>query len=185
MSKYLIYGLYCPFSNNLHYVGKSSSYMTRPTQHLNESHSDKIKEWVQQLKFLGYKPIIKILEECTEDNFDEKEKEWIKKSTDEGCYLLNIVYNSANKIISQKEYEIENLDMLLIGKTIKEARINAQITQETLAKMAGIDRSTLFRIERGNKQVEIKKLKGVLNALGFEMIIRKKQNNENTTNIIS
>jgi hypothetical protein len=24
MNKYLIYGLYCPFTDNLHYIGKSS-----------------------------------------------------------------------------------------------------------------------------------------------------------------
>ena len=185
MKKYIVYGLYCPFSNKLHYIGKSSSYMIRPLQHLNDSHSEKINEWVQQLKFLNYKPIIKILEECTEENFDEKEKEWIKKSIHEGHYLLNVAHNHAEEIISQKEYEIENVDMLLIGKTIKEARIDAELTQGALSEKAGIDRTTLYRIERGNKQITIKNLKSVLNALGFEMIIRKKQNNEKSTTIIS
>jgi DNA-binding XRE family transcriptional regulator len=185
MNKYLIYGLYCPFTNKLHYIGKSSSYMIRPLQHLNDSHSEKINEWVQQLKFLNHKPIVKILEECTEENFNEKEKEWIKKSNEENCYLLNVAHNYVDKVISQKEYEVEDVDMLLIGKTIKEVRINAELTQEKLSEMAGIDRSTLRRIERGNKQITIKNLKCVLNVFGFEMIIRKKQNNGKTTNIVS
>jgi DNA-binding XRE family transcriptional regulator len=159
--------------------------MTRPIQHLNESHSEKINEWILQLKFLGYKPIVKILEECTEINLDEKEKEWIKKSINEGHFLLNIAHNHTNKIISQKEYDVENINMLMIGKTIKEARIDAELTQGALSEMAGIDRTTLYRIERGNKQITIKNLKSVLNALGFEMIIRKKQNNEKSTSIIS
>lgn len=184
MNKWIIYGLYCPFSDKLHYIGKSSSYMLRPLQHLNDSHSEKINEWVQQLKFLNHKPTVKILEECTEENFDEKEKEWIKKSVQNGHYLLNVAHNHANKIISQKEYEVESIDMLLIGKTIKEARIDAKLTQETLSKMADIDRSTFFRIENGNKQITIKNLMGVLSVLGFEMIIRKKQNNGKTINII-
>ena len=44
--KRLIYCLKCPFTKEIHYVGKSSSGMIRPLSHLNKSHSDKINEWV-------------------------------------------------------------------------------------------------------------------------------------------
>jgi len=63
--------------------------MVRPLTHLTKSHSDKINEWVHSLKFLGYRPIIKILEECTAENIDSREAEWIKKSIEDGYYLLN------------------------------------------------------------------------------------------------
>jgi len=175
MNKYIIYGLYCPFTDSLHYVGKSSSYMIRPTQHLTESHSEKINEWVSQLKFLGHKPIIRILEECTETNIDERELAWIKKSADEGCYLLNTVHNHTNKILLQREYELENVDVLTIGKMINEARISAKLTGIELSQMAGIHRQTLRSIENGDTKVSIGNLKGVLNILGYDIIIRKKQ----------
>jgi hypothetical protein len=63
MQQYIIYGLYCPFTDNIHYIGKSTVGMLRPLSHMTKSHSTKINEWVSQLKVLGYKPIIKILEE--------------------------------------------------------------------------------------------------------------------------
>ena len=87
MKKLLIYGLYCPFTDELHYIGKSSRSMTRPLEHFTKSHSDKINEWVSQLKFLSYKPVVKILEECKENELDNKKKDWIKKSKEDGCYL--------------------------------------------------------------------------------------------------
>ena len=71
MNNFIIYGLYCPITNDLHYVGKSSVGLIRPLTHLTQSHSDKINEWVSQLKFLGHAPVIKILEVCTENNLDE------------------------------------------------------------------------------------------------------------------
>ena len=42
-NKYLIYGLFCPITDELHYVGKSSNYLLRPLQHLTDSHSEKIE----------------------------------------------------------------------------------------------------------------------------------------------
>lgn len=174
MNKYLIYGLYCPFIDNLHYIGKSSSGMIRPKSHMRGIHSKKIGEWVDQLKFLGYKPIIKILEECTKDNLDEKEKIWIKKSKDEGAYLLNVTYNKTKNILSQKEYEFSDLDILTIAKIIRETRHKLDIRQEDLCKMAGITRPTLYMIEKGNNKTIYNNLKKVLDILGFEITIRKK-----------
>ena len=134
MNKYLIYGLYCPFTDNLHYVGQSSTGMTRPMQHLTEFTSQKIYEWVSELKFLGYKPIIKILEECNEDTINEREKFWIKKSKEEGCYLLNITHNHTRNILLQKEYVFGDSDIMAIAKIIRETRKDLNMLQEEYAK---------------------------------------------------
>lgn len=179
MKKNLVYGLYCPFTDELHYIGKSSKGMTRPLEHLTESHSDKINEWVRQLKILGYKPIIKVLEKCNETNLDNKEKKWIKKSRNEGCYLLNVINNSTNKILNKKEYEFDDGDILIIGKIIRETRKENQFTQEDFSKMASISRKTLWGIENGNKHVVYNNLKKVLDILGYEIKIQKK--NERTS----
>jgi DNA-binding XRE family transcriptional regulator len=173
MNKYLIYGLYCPFTDNLHYVGKSSSGMARPKSHMTGLHAKKIGEWVEQLKFLGYKPIIKILEECSKDNLLEKEKYWIQKSQKDGAYLLNIVHNKTEKILASKSYEFTNSDIKTIAKILKETRNKLDIRQEDLCKMAGITRPTLYLMEKGNTQIVFNNLKKVLNILGFEIVIRK------------
>ena len=174
INEYIIYGLYCPFTDNLHYIGKSSCGMTRPMQHLNESHSEKISEWVTQLKFIAYKPIVRILEKCNKDNIDEREKFHIQKALDEEEYLLNIAHNYTHTILKQSEYKCDDADTFLIGKKIREARIIAKLSQCDLSKMAGIDRTTLVRIEKGNKQISVKNLKEVLNVLGFELAINSK-----------
>ncbi len=174
MNKYLIYGLYCPFTDNLHYVGQSRTAMTRPMQHLTEYTSQKIYEWVSQLKFLGYKPVIKILEECNEKNINEREKFWIKKSKEEGSYLLNITYNHTKNILLQKEYEFGDADIMAISQIIRETRKERNILQEELCQAAGITRPTLHMIEKGNSQTIYNNLRKVLDVLGFEITIKKK-----------
>ena len=172
MKRNLIYGLYCPFTDELHYIGKSSKGLIRPLEHLIKSHSDKINEWIQQLKFLGHKPIVKILEVCNKTNLNDREKVWIKKS--KNCYLLNVANNSTNNILNNQEYEFNDSDILTIAKIIREARKNAEYTQDYISKMAGISRKTYWRIENGNKHIVYNSLKNVLNILGYEIKIQKK-----------
>jgi len=179
MNNYIIYGLYCPFTDSLHYVGKSSSRMIRPTEHFTKSHSEKINEWVEHLKIIGHKPNIKILEECTENNIDERELAWIKKSADEGCYLLNSTHNHVDPIIFQKEYLLDNKDVVIIGKAIDSARRELGVTRLDLAKMSCIHRETFRIIEKGDLSMTMRNLKAVLNVLDLELVVRKKINTEN------
>lgn len=57
----IIYALKCPFTEEVHYVGKSTSGIVRPLTHMSKSNSDKINEWVISLKAIGSKPEIQIL----------------------------------------------------------------------------------------------------------------------------
>jgi DNA-binding XRE family transcriptional regulator len=173
MQQYIIYGLYCPFTDNIHYIGKSTVGMLRPLSHMTKSHSTKINEWVSQLKVLGYKPIIKILEECTIDNIDELELYWIDKTSKDGAYLLNSTHNSATWILGKGNYVFEYSDIKTIGQEIRRIRKMFNISQETIATICEIDRSTLVRIENGDKQVCIKNIHRVLHVLGLELITRK------------
>lgn len=171
MKKCLIYGLYCPFINEPHYVGKSTTSMVRPLSHLNKSHSDKINEWVKQLKFLGYKPIIKILEECNINEIDEKEVFWIKNFTDNGYYLLNKSHNNVDDILNKKEYKFDDGDILIIANKIKEKRKELNYTQEKISNLCEINRTTYVEIEKGSKNITYGNLKKVLNVLGFKLKI--------------
>ena len=159
--------------------------MVRPLQHMIDSHSDKINEWVSQLKILGSKPIVKILETCTEDNLNEREKAWIKKTSAGGCYLLNVTHNQVDKIIAQKEYNFVDTDIMMIAETIKKSRNEQNLTQEALCKIAKISRPTLISMEKGNKKAIFDNIKKVLFILGYEIMIRKMPNDGKPTSIIT
>jgi DNA-binding XRE family transcriptional regulator len=173
-TKYIIYGLFCPFLDKVHYVGKSTTYMIRPLSHMTKSHSDKINEWVYNLKILGYKPIIKILENCTEKNLDDREKFWIDKYNQEGAYLLNKTYNNVLNIINQPPYQDNKIIIKKLGSEIKKIRISKGIQQTKLSKVINISRNTLILIENGNGGISLNNLIKVLNGLNLELTIQFK-----------
>ena len=49
--------------------------------------------------------------------------------------------------------------MIAFGKRVREVRKGRGISQERLAEMAGIDRSYMGNIERGEKNITLKKVK--------------------------
>ena len=65
-----------------------------------------------------------------------------------------------------------------IGSNIKELRKQKKITQDELAKIAGISRVTLGKLERGQMgSVSIKTLDILLDTLGYEISFAKKLEN--------
>jgi hypothetical protein len=70
ISKKLIYGLVDPRSNEVRYIGRSSSGMARPRQHICPSRLEKKSHknhWIKSLLALGLKPTIQILHEFQDD----------------------------------------------------------------------------------------------------------------------
>ena len=59
--------------------------------------------------------------------------------------------------------------MIAFGKRIREARKSKGISQERLAEMAGIDRSYMGNIERGEKNITLKKAYEICDALDVEI----------------
>lgn len=59
--------------------------------------------------------------------------------------------------------------MIAFGKRIREVRKSKGISQEKLAEMAGIDRSYMGNIERGEKNITLKKAYEVCDALDIEI----------------
>jgi len=55
--------------------------------------------------------------------------------------------------------------MIAFGKRIREVRKGKGISQEKLAEMAGIDRSYMGNIERGEKNITLKKAYEICDAL--------------------
>lgn len=61
-----------------------------------------------------------------------------------------------------------------IGETIKDRRKSLNITQPTLALLAGVGLNTLVAIERGNGNAKIQTLLAVLDTLGLKIDITLK-----------
>ena len=55
--------------------------------------------------------------------------------------------------------------MIAFGKRVREMRKSKGISQEKLAEMAGIDRSYMGNIERGEKNITLKKAYEICDAL--------------------
>lgn len=59
--------------------------------------------------------------------------------------------------------------MIAFGKRVREMRKSKGISQERLAEMSGIDRSYMGNIERGEKNVTLKKVYEICDALDIEV----------------
>ena len=56
------------------------------------------------------------------------------------------------------------------GKRVRELRINKKWSQEKLASVANIDRTYVFSIEKGERNVSIKMIDKIASALEIEII---------------
>ena len=99
--RYIVYGLMCPITNQIRYIGKSTSGLNRPRQHmcLSSLRSNTHKNnWIRNLRASGLRCSIKVLEEmCDAKRLYEREQYWIDiyrplgfltNSTDGGPGLL-------------------------------------------------------------------------------------------------
>jgi len=173
----LIYALCCPFTNETHYIGKSTQGMIRPLSHLSNSHSDKVKEWVSNLKELGHSPKIEILEYVSiEEDIDGREKYWIQRELNKNSLLLNsclvsplLVTHNLDKILGNGE----GMDILKIGTYIKEKRKSVKLTQEEFASKAGVALTVVRKIEQGKSNFNIDGLLQMLKMFGSTIDVIK------------
>lgn len=63
------------------------------------------------------------------------------------------------------------MDYQRIGKIIKDRRKSLNITQPTLASLAGVGLNTLVAIERGNGNAKIRTILAILDTLGLKIEI--------------
>lgn len=110
-----IYGLYCPTSQQVRYIGKSNKPAHRFRQHVNRvkqlrthrslglgcqnNHkADKQDEWIDGLLEQGLEPSLVIFEEvpAQADIWRAAERKWIRHMESQGHQLLNVVGLAAN-----------------------------------------------------------------------------------------
>lgn len=90
-----IYGLFDPGNLSLRYIGKTDNIGFRLDGHIRRARhrngNNRYKDnWIRQLLSEGLEPAIEVLEECTEDNWQEVESAWIKEAREKGARLTNI-----------------------------------------------------------------------------------------------
>ena len=169
--KRLIYALKCPFTGDVHYIGKSTQGMIRPKQHMTESHSKKVKEWIENLKALGHSPKIEILENVSlSENLDEREKYWIYKYLQKDALLLNSNLVFPVLINTKLDELLENTFIhptKRIGAFLKARRKILNLTQKDMAERAGVGLRFVRELEQGHKiTFNIDKIQQVLNLFG-------------------
>jgi y4mF family transcriptional regulator len=176
-SQKLIYSLCCPFTNKVHYIGKSTEGMRRPMQHLNKSHSEKIRDWVDELKKLSYAPIVNILEYVSfEEDLDGRESYWIQKEINKGSLLLNTFLVTPILISQDLETMINGKvgdEYLRIGKFIKEKRKQVNCTQEEFASKCGVALTVIRKIEQGKSNLQLDGLLQVLKMFGCTLEVSR------------
>ncbi len=66
------------------------------------------------------------------------------------------------------------MDYQKIGETIRDRRKSLNVTQPTLASLAGVGLNTLVAIERGNGNPKIQTILAVLSTLGLKIEVTLK-----------
>jgi DNA-binding XRE family transcriptional regulator len=176
-NKRLIYSLCCPFTGDIHYIGKTTKGMSRPLQHATDSHSAKVKEWVEGLRDIGHKPEVKILETVSDvNNLDSRERYWIQYRLNKGDLLLNdclvtplLISNDLDKIIGDGE----GMEMERIGRFIKERRGSVGLTQEEFADKTAVALTVLRKIEQGKSNINLEGLLSILRMFGCTLDVVK------------
>ncbi len=73
-----IYTLSHPITNEVRYIGKTINIKRRLKQHLYDKRQTSHKSsWIISLKDSGLKPVLTVIEECCDENWEDREKFWI------------------------------------------------------------------------------------------------------------
>jgi len=85
-----IYTLSDPRDGQIRYVGKSVDIKQRMFDHLREKKRTKKNHWIIGLQSEGLKPIMEVIEESNDSDWQEAERFWITILRFYGFRLLNI-----------------------------------------------------------------------------------------------
>lgn len=158
MRNVYIYGLYDPRTDEIRYVGKTVNQQTRLWSHVRNNTKEvgtnaQKSAWVNELKSLNLKPIMKIIEVCNDDTWPEREKYWIGYYQKLGKDLFNI-FSGGDKIRDWSfESRAKNKKAKLNGYQVKYIRFlyQAGFALQEIADQFGVCYSLVDYIVRNKK----------------------------------
>lgn len=110
-----IYTLKHPITNEVRYVGKTTSPKRRYKEHIYKlNKTDHKTNWIKSLLRDGLKPVMDIFEECI-DNWEEREKYWITQFNN----LTNLT--DGGGVCSMSDAVKEKIRQANLGKILSEA----------------------------------------------------------------
>lgn len=170
----IIYGLSCPFTKEIHYIGLSKKGMVRPESHMTKSHSKKIREWVSDLNNIGHKPNIVILENVSEfSNIENREYYYIQKFLNQGNILLNSSKTKPEEIKeSIKHITNGGSDISDIPKFLKSKRKASGLTQQQLSGMSCVSLKVIRKIEQYKTNYQMTGLLTLLMFFGHTITVK-------------
>lgn len=102
MNEVVIYGLKDPRTGAIFYVGKTICIEQRLSWHLTTKRGGRARyRWICDLKREGLRPELVVLEQCREDNWRERERDWEVKLRKRGEPLTNLAECGYGPILSQ------------------------------------------------------------------------------------
>lgn len=147
----VIYTLNDPRTNQIRYVGKTNQkFSYRLCAHMQDKGKCHRVNWINELKALGLKPVIKQLEIVRGDNWQERERYWIKKFRQLGFNLTNNTSGGDGVCGLPKETR-ERMRMTWLGR---------KHSPETIAKLIYVRGLKRFRHKASSKLKMSKIMKG-------------------------
>lgn len=138
--KHFIYTLTDPRTRIIRYVGKTNNPTLRLWMHMNEKKRTHKNCWLGQLKSLGLRPIMDVIEEVASDTWQERERFWIAHFRQLGFPLTNLD-SGGNSGKEQSEETKSKIRAKAIGR---------KQTPESIAKMKATKAATLTDERREN-----------------------------------
>lgn len=165
-----IYTLTCPETNMVRYVGKTFNPKRRFYDHCSISTKEKTRKaiWVRSLIKKNKKPIIDIIDNCDEFNWEEKEKGYIKLYKSIGANLLNhtkggeqgalnykFTESQSNKIrIALKGVPKSKEHIANVAKALKEKFNDDKEYRDKMSRMARLALSNLTPEQRESSRLK-------------------------------
>lgn len=115
-----IYALQDPRTYEVRYIGKSVSPKNRLRNHINGqryAQNWRMRQWIGELRADARRPVLMIVDECDLENWQERERHWIKIFREVGSRLCNI--ESGGNGLHAATYEMRaNMRAAAVGKTL-------------------------------------------------------------------